>query len=235
MKKLLYLLILPLALMNSSCSMMVKGLSKTVANKYDDHKDVSISDLLLTDKDGKEQKLSALYAGKVVYLYVWKHIPLLPPGDENEDYNGLKTRFAKYNDVVFINVYTGEKDSEWQEALVLKNKGVTAYKLSAKPENDEFKTLVGSASAAQLIGKDGRILGFNGPNPSNSVIVDYALDKARTGEDATKSSKTLIKGLNSDYNFKKPELTEWYTKHFGKKPDGKVAFRITSSSTSISN
>lgn len=235
MKKLLYLLILPVVLMNSSCSMMIKGIGKKIANHYDDQKTTNISALSLVDKSGKEQKFADAFAGKVVYLYVWKHTPLLAPGDENKDYTALKKRFTKYDDVVFINVYTGDKPEEWQQMLDKKIEGVKSYKLSDKPENESFKNLMGSSTSPHIIGKDGLILGYNGPYPTDKTIVDYALFHARSGQDATKSAKNFMKSLNSDFRFKNKDTEAWFINQFGKKPEGKVPFSISSNNSSMGN
>lgn len=235
MKKLLYLLILPLILLNSSCSMVIKGFGKTLANRYDDQKKTNISDLSLTDKNGKTQKFGELFAGKVVYLYVWKHSELLAPGDENKTYEALKQRFAKYDDVVFINVYTGDKDTDWKLMLDKKNDGVKSYKLSDKPENESFRNLMESSTSAQIIGKDGFILGFKGPSPEDRTIVDYALFHARSGQDAAQSTKNFIKSINSDYRFKNKDTEAWYINQFGKKPEGKVPFTLSSSGSRLSS
>lgn len=233
MKKLLYLLLLTSSMLNYSCTMMVKGLSKSIAKHYDEHTDMNVSNLVLADKDGKEQTFSSLFAGKTVYMYVWKHNELLPLSDSDSSYTALKRRFLKYNDVVFINLYDGNVPEDWQKALALKNKGVRSYQLSASPANDDFKNLMGPSTSPQIIGKDGAILSFQGPKPKDKILVDYVLYQAREGQNGTKSAKQMIKGINSDLHFKDQKLTDWYEKHYGKKPEGKLAVGISSANSNV--
>lgn len=228
MKKLLFLLLLPLLLFNSSCTMVIKKVSNSIAKNYDDQKDLNLSDLMLTGKDGKTQSFGTLFQGKTVYLYVWKNGLLLPPADADSAYVNLKKRFVKYDDVVFINLYNGDNAEDWNKLLALPNKGVRSYQLSAAAVNQEFKDLMGPSTAPQIIGKDGRVLSFKGPNPTDKLVVDYVLYEARKGQDGTKSAKYLIKNINSNLRFKKQELRDWYEKHFGKKPEGKLSARISS-------
>lgn len=234
MRKLLYLLLLPLSMLNSSCTMMVKSLSKSVAKNFDEQIDRNISGLILKDKDGKSQTFGSLFAGKTVYLYVWKSNILLPPGDKDSAYVSLKRRFYKYEDVVFINLYNGDTAEDWQQVLASKNKGVKSYQLSADAVNQDFKDLMGPSTSPQIIGKDGFILSFKSPKPTDKLLVDYALYKARSGQNGTVSANQLIKGINSDLHFKDKKLTEWYELHFGKKPEGKLAVSISGTSSNVS-
>ncbi len=224
MKKLFYLLPF-LVLFQSSCTMMVKGLAKTVAKHYDDHKDVNLSDLELINQNGQTEKFGTSFTGKTVYLYAWEQ--QLPRTDQDADYAGLKKRFAKYNDVVFINIYTGSSEKDWQKIQNVKNERVAVYRLSSAPQNAGFKKLVDSSTVVNIIGKDGALLGFKGPTPSDKLLVDYALDQARTGIDATTSTKTMIKGINSNRRFKNPVLYTWYENHFGIKPADKLSVSIS--------
>jgi len=207
--------------------MMVKSLSKSLANNYDDQIERNVSSLVLKDKNGKEETMASLFSGKTVYMYVWKHSPLFPPGDTDSAYTALKRRFVKYDDVVFINVYNDNNEADWKELLKKKNKGVMSYQLSENAANDSFRELMGASTSPQIIGKDGTILSFLGPRPTDKLLVDYALDQARTGQNGTKSAKKLIKGINSKVHFKDPKLTEWYEKHYGKKPEGKLSVSIS--------
>ncbi len=234
MRKLLYVLLLPLCMLNSSCTMMVKGLSKSIAKKYDDQKDRNISDLVLSGKEGKSQTFASLFAGKTVYLYVWKLDSSLPPGDADSAYFSLKQRFMKYEDVVFVNLYSGDQSEDWKKIINLKNKGVRSYQLTDDAVNKDFKDLMGSSVSPQIISKEGVILSFRGPKPTDKLLVDYALYQARTGQTGTKSAKQLIKGINSDLHFKEPKLTDWYERHYGKKQAGKLAVSISSSENQVS-
>lgn len=233
MKKLLYLLILPLYLSNSSCTMVVKSLSKSISKNYDDQKERNISGLVLTDEAGKSQTFASLFAGKAVYLYGWKSGILLPPGDKDSAYVSLKRRFVKYDDVVFVNLYNGDKAEDLKKVLELKNRGVKSYQLSADAANQDYRDLMGISTSPQIIGKDGTLLSFQGPMPSDKIFVDYALYQARNGQDGTKSSNQLIKGINSKLHFKNRKLADWYELHYGKKP-GKLAVSISNSGNRVS-
>jgi len=234
MKKLLYLLILPLYLCNTSCTMVVKSLAKSVAKNYDDHTDMNLSGLVLKDKQGVTQTFGKLFAGKTVYMYVWKLNPLLPPADKDSLYVALKRRFVKYDDVVFINVYNGNVKEDWQTALDQPNKGVRSYQLADETVNQEFRDLLGPSTSPQIIGKDGTLLSFQGPKPTDKLVVDYVLYEARSGVNGTKSAKQIIKGINSDLHFKDSKLTKWHELHFGKPPVGKLSGSISSTKGNIS-
>ncbi|HWW43165.1 hypothetical protein [Pedobacter sp.] len=225
MKQFYYLLLLPILLFNSSCTMIIKGLGKSVANHYDDHKDLNLSKLSLLDGAGHQETLGKSFYGKTVYLYVWNQD--VPPDDQNSDYKALKQRFQKYNDVVFINVYTGTDENKWKKVQDLKNEKVKAYRLVTTSENNTFRNLTDSVARPQIIGKDGTLLGFRGPTPADHLIVDYALYQARDGIDATQATKTLIRGINSKVKFKNQDLLLWYEDHFGKKPDEKLNISIS--------
>jgi len=233
MKKLLYVLLLCFCLFNSSCTMVVKSLSKSIAKNYDDQTERNISGLVLTDEAGKSQTFASLFAGKTVYLYGWKSGLLLPPGDKDSAYVSLKRRFIKYDDVVFINLYNGEKPEDWKKVLELKNKGVKSYQLAADAENQDYRDLMGISTSPQIIGKNGTILSFQGPMPTDKIFVDYTLYQARNGQDGTASSTQMIKGINSKLHFKNRKLADWYQLHYGKKP-GKLAVSISNSGSRVS-
>ncbi|QNK62401.1 hypothetical protein H7F33_17950 [Pedobacter sp. PAMC26386] len=215
--------------------MVVKGLAKAVAKSYDDHSNMNLSPLVLTDTNGKSSTLSSLFAGKTVYMYIWKQPQNLPPGEDNMDYRNLKKRFAKYSDVVFINVYTGSTEQDWKQILKLKNPEVSAYHLSSVPVNNAFSTLMQNSTSPQILGKDGKLLGFKGPKPTDKIVVDYALYQARNGTDATTATKTLIKGIDSKSQFKNKKLADWYETHYGQKPSEKLNISISNSENNSSN
>jgi hypothetical protein len=184
-----------------------------------------LSKLSLLDGAGHQETLGKSFSGKTVYLYVWSQD--LPPDDRNLDYKALKQRFQKYNDVIFINLYTGNDENKWKKVQDLKNEQVKAYRLTAAPQNDTFRNLTDSVTRPQIIGKDGALLGFRGPNPADHLVIDYALYQARNGIDATQSTKTLIRGINSKVKFKDQDLLLWYEDHFDKKPDEKLNISIS--------
>ena len=219
-------------MMTSSCSPIIKGLIKSVANNYDDQKEMNVSSLQLTDSKGKTSSLGDLYAGKTVYMYVWKLSQLVPPGDSDSAYVGLKRRFAKYDDVVFINVYTGDKKDDSKLGAELKNKNVESYSLTKDDNNTAFRELLGPSTSPQIVGKDGFILGFKGPRPTDKLVVDYALFEARSGINATKSTKKLIKGMNRE-GIKDAELNTWYEGHFGKKAGKDLSISISGDKSNI--
>jgi len=234
MKKLLYLFLLPVCLFHGSCTMVVKSLAKSVAKNYDDHKDMNLSGLVLRDKDGATQTFGDLFAGKTVYMYVWKLTPILPPADKDSMYVALKRRFIKYDDVVFINLYNGNVGGDWQQVLEQKNKGVRSYQLADNEVNKEFRDLMGPSTSPQIIGKDGTVLSFQGPKPADKLTVDYVLYQARSGVNGTKSAKKLISGINSNVRFKDPKLVTWYELHYGKKPPvGKLSGSISGSHSNV--
>lgn len=226
MKQVYYLLLVTLMIFNNSCTMVLKGLGKSAARHYDDKTEVNLANLKLRDQTGNEEAFSKLFSEKAVYMYIWNKN--LPPDDRDTNYLELKKRFSKYNDVVFINVYTGTDDGQWEKALNLKNTPVKSYLLTSSPENNTLRILTDSVGAPQIIGKNGALLGFRGPTPNDHLVVDYALYQARTGENATKSTRTLIKGINSRVKFKNPELATWYKEHFQKKPEERLRISITS-------
>jgi hypothetical protein len=233
MKKLSLFLILPLLIFVTSCTMVIKSISKKVANDFDDHTDLNVSGLMLTGKDGKTESFGTLFNGKTVYMYVWKLGPLTPPADADSAYVRLKKRFNKYNDVVFINLYNGDKTEDWNTLQSVQNKNVKSYRLTADAVNQEFKDLMGPTTSPQIVGSDGKILSFKGPKPTDKLVVDYVLYQARSGQDGTISSKQLIKGINSKLHFKDKRLTTWYTDFYGKKPEGKLSATISSSGSQV--
>lgn len=219
-------LLLPLML-SASCTMMVKTIAKSAAKGYDDHVDLQINQLKVVDTLGKTASFEQLYAGKTVYLYVWKSPILLPPDDKDSLYKGLKDRFAKYDDVVFINIYTGNKEEDWKLIHGLQQKDVKAFRLAEDPDNTAFRDLYSISTSPQIVSKDGHVLGFKGPLPSDKLVVDYALYQARNGMDATASTKILIKGVNKEERLSTEELKSWYSAHFGKDPNEKINASIS--------
>lgn len=217
MKKLLYLLILPLCLTASSCTMMVKGLAKLVVKDYNDYTDTNISAIQLVDEKGKKQLFSELFMGKTVYLYVWENKNNRPPDHKDKSYVALQQRFAKYPDVVFANLYIGSDTVS------------NAYQLVNNDSSEEFRRILKLTEKAPfIIGKDGSILSYKGPKPSDNIVVDYVLFEARNNENGTRAAKRLIKGVNGNEEFKSAELREWYTNHFNKSPNGRLSFSISS-------
>ncbi len=217
MKKLLYLLILPLYLTTSSCTMMVKGLAKLVVKDYNDYTHTNISGMQLIDAQGKKQLFNEAFVGKTVYLYVWENKNNRPTTDKEKSYAALQQRFAKYPDVVFANLYVGSDTVS------------NGYQLGNNASAEEFRSILKlDGKAPFIIGKDGSILAYKGPKPSDNIVVDYILFEARNGVNGTKAAKRLIRGVNSDEQFKTPELRDWYTAHFNKEPVGRLQFSISS-------
>ncbi|KQC00412.1 hypothetical protein AQF98_13105 [Pedobacter sp. Hv1] len=197
--------------------MMVKGLAKLVVKDYNDHTNTYISGIQVTDEKGKKQLFGELFAGKTVYLYVWKDKKNRPPADQEKTYHALQQRFAKYPDVVFANLYLGSDTA------------ANSYQLVNNASSEEFRRILKlNEKAPFIIGKDGSILAYKGPKPGDNIVVDYVLFEARNGMNGTKAAKKLIRGVNGDEEFKSPELQEWYTNHFNKAPEGRMSFSISS-------
>lgn len=217
MKKFSYLFILPLCLVASSCTMMVKGLAKMVVKDYNDYTSTNIGNIQLVDEKGNKQLFSNLFAGKTVYLYVWENKNNRPPAAKEKPYSELQERFAKYPDVVFANLYIGTDTAS------------NTYKLDHNAASEEFRKILKLSNPAPfIIGKDGAILAYKGPKPVDKILVDYVLFEARNGENGTKSAKRLIKGVNGNQSFKSAKLSDWYTSHFNKVPDEKLSFSVSS-------
>lgn len=215
MKRYTYLFILPLCLMASSCTMMVKGIAKLVVKDYNDYTNTNISNIQLLDKEGSTQLFNSLYGGKTVYLYIWDNKRLAK--DQEKSYRLLQERFGKYPDVAFANVYIGS-DTASNALKLTDNASTTAFREILKINNP----------APFIIGKNGNILAYKGPKPNDKILVDYVLYQARNGVNGTKAAKQLIRGVNKHEKFKTVELRDWYTAHFGKSPDEKLNFSISS-------
>lgn len=215
-KRFTYLLILSTCLITSSCTMMVKGLVKLVVKDYNDYTSTNISNIQLLDKKGNNQLFSNLFTGKTVYLYVWKNEDNRPPDAQQKEYSELKERFAKYPDVVFTDLYIGSDTA------------ANSYKLGNDDASEHFRKILNINNATPfVIGKNGSILAYKGPKPTDKVLVDYVLFQARNGEDGTKSAKRLIRGVSGEQRFKTVELKDWYIKHFNKSPDD-LSFSVSS-------
>nr|WP_157247111.1 hypothetical protein [Pedobacter panaciterrae] len=216
MKKILYLLIPCLFLLPSSCTMIVKGLAKSVVKGYNNHTDMNVSAFQLIDEKGDKHTFKDLFEGKTVYLYMWKDKNDRPPGEKDKKFTALKERFHKYPDVVFADLYLGPDTTHGSYRLA-------DQELSAKLISD-LKLI---SPAPFIIGKDGKMLAYKGPKPTDNIVVDYVLFEARNGIDGTKSGKKLIRGVNSDQGFKTPALQAWYTDQFGKEYKSPVHFGIS--------
>ena len=215
MKKFTYLFILPLCIMASSCTMMVKGIAKLVVKDYNDFTNTHITNIQLVDEAGNNQSFGNLYNGKTVYLYIWDSKRL--SAEQEKDLILLKQRFAKYPDVVFSNLYIGTDTVS------------NAYKLGDDASSAQFRNILKINDPAPfIIGKDGSILSYKGPKPNDKILVDYVLYEARNGENGTKAAKQLIKGVDKHEKFKTAKLRDWYTNHFGKNPDDKLSFSLSS-------
>ena len=214
MKKLSYLFILPLCLMASSCTMMVKGIAKLVVKDYNDYTHINISNIQLIDAKGNKKQFNELFTGKTVYLYAWDNKRLSV--EQEKSYRLLQERFAKYPDVVFANLNIGSDTAS------------NAFKLADDDATSKFRNLLKIGDPAPfIIGKDGAILAYKGPKPADNILVDYVLYEARNGENGTKSAKQLIKGVNGNEQFKTAKLRDWYSNHFSKSPDEKLSFSVS--------
>lgn len=228
MKKLSYLLLLIFCISHSSCTMFVKGIVKTVVKKYDDHTDLNIGAFRLQDKAGKSSTFASHYAGKTVYLYIWteKSAGL---SDKQKDYDELKSRFARYPDVVFVNVYAGKDQAAWFTSNPI---GATTDSYALMPDQNipvYLTSFDNNGRAPFIIGKDGEMLAFKGPNPTDLLLVDYVLFQARNGLNGTQSAKQLIRGVNSNRKLKTKALRDWYANHFHKDPEAQLRFNVSSS------
>lgn len=196
----------------------MKGLAQRAVKDYSDYKDVNVSGLQLV-KDSKQTTFRNLYSGKVVYLTIWKDNIEKPPYNNNPKYSELINRFKQYPDVVFTSVYAGNGHDTTLAALQLAGK--------PQPDYDPLFFNTNPAGTSFIIGRDGSLLSFKGPRPTDDLLVDYVLYEARNGVPAKKSAKKLIRGLHPNSGFKKKEMREWYTQHFHKEP-GKLSFSVSS-------
>lgn len=215
MKKSIYLFILAICVLASSCTMMVKGFAKLLVKNYNDYTSTHISDIQIVDPKGKLQTFGDLYNGKTVYLYIWKDKKL--SAQQEKSYLLLKERFAKYPDVAFAKLYIGSDSA------------LNSYRLMNNNSSAEFRDILKISDPAPfIIGKDGAILSYKGPKPEDKIIVDYVICQAMKGEDGTKSAKRFIRGVNGNSQFKSDKLVEWYTKHFGEAPSNKLSMSLSS-------
>lgn len=226
MKKLFYASLILLSLSQSSCTMIIKGLVKAVVKGYDNHTEINVSNFQLADQEGKKHDFASLYEGKTVYFYIWTNLSERPPGDENKEYSELKKRFAKYPDVVFADFFIGTDQVAWADDEQKSSRKNSYFLVQDEASKKFLKTLTTSTMVPFIVGKDGKMLVFKGPKPSDNTLVDYVLYEARSGVDGTTAAKTLIKGVNSNEKFKTQALKDWYSNHFNKSPD-KVSFGVS--------
>jgi hypothetical protein len=217
--KKLHLLLLCLCLVASSCTLVIKGLGRAVIRDYDKYKNLDLTNVHIIDTTGRQRIFAEVFAGKAVYLYVWKEQNKLAPNDKDKKYKALKQRFEKYPDVVFaeLSLCTDCKNNSYSNRLVMDESSA------------ELRSVLDLTDPAPfIIGKNGQMLAFKGPKPSDDLLVDYVLYQSRNGIDGTKSGKKLIRGVNSHSRFKTRHLREWYTKHFNQDP---TSFDFNFSST----
>jgi len=217
MKKLTLSLLAAAIFLQSSCVPMLKTATKLGVRKYDDLKEVNVSDYALKDADGKTYRYSELFKGQTVYLYTWFNANQLPPTEEKSNYAALKQRFEIYPDVAFAYLFTGPSTSEFND-FSKKHPEAKSFMLVKNDQTKAFLPSENIHSKAQIIGKDGTVLGYNGPGENDNFLVDYALMKARDGQDAKKSAHRLIKSVNRD-GVDSEELKTFYAKHFHKPAD----------------
>lgn len=228
MKKLAYLLLLMTCIGQSSCTMVIKGLSKSIANKYGEHSDLNVSSFTLADKKGNKKTFADLYAGKTVYFYTWSGKINNAPGPKDQNYIDLKKRFEKYPDVVFAQFYIGDDQEAWLSDA--EKSGIpNNYILVRDAASQDFRNaLKESTRVPFIIGKNGEMLAFKGPKPNDRLLVNYVLYEARNGVNGTKSAKQLIRGINSNRKFKNKKLKDWYAEHFNADPNEELAVSISS-------
>lgn len=217
MRKTILPLLLFAVLLLNSCTMAIKGLAQLAVKDYSDHKDVNVSNLQLI-KDSEQTTFGHLFSGKVVYLTMWKGDIKKPPYGNDPKYSELVKRFSQYPDVVFANIFAGNDNVTASGTLQLAGDAQCACRplfLNASSKGTSF-----------IIGKDGSLLSFKGPRPTDDLMVDYVLYESRKGVPAKKSAKRLIRGLSRNSGFKKKEMREWYSHHFNKEP-GKLSFSVS--------
>ncbi|WP_129717942.1 hypothetical protein [Pedobacter sp. SYP-B3415] len=227
MKKLiLILLLLPAILLQQSCIVMVKSLAKGIVNDYDDYADTNISSQTLLGADGRTATINQSFSGKTVYAVVYSSPLNHPhPGDSTR-YAEMQNRFKPYKDVQFISVYNGDNEQYWREFSKKNRGGHEAYRLTDR-DAEPWKGL-GNVPHVLIIGADGTILGYKAPNTNSKVLADYVLYQARSGKDATRSSKEVIKEINESGRFKSEQMKSWYTAHF-KEPADNVSLSFSNS------
>jgi len=209
MKNKTSLFLLCLCSLVCSCTLILKGLARAVVKDYDNYISMDLSDMQLIDPAGEQQSFSKLFAGKTVYLYLWNSRNKKAPDNKDKKYYELKQRFEKYPDVVFANISLC-KDCESIP---------DSYRLAMDKSSVEFRSILNLSDATPfIIGKNGKVLAFKGPKPSDDLLVDYVLYESRKGVDGTTSARKLIRGVNSHAKFKTRALREWYAKHFNKDP-----------------
>jgi hypothetical protein len=215
MKKLI-LLLFPLLLMQQSCVIVIKGLARSVTDNYDDQANKNLSAIQLESVSGNSGSFAERFAGKTVYAMVYNSPLQEPPSTGMADYAALKERFQPYDDVVFIQVYTGSSSQYWTGFSGKKAGSSEFYRLKS------FSVLhwsdLGDSPQALIIGKDGQVLGYKGPKPNDKILVDYVLCEARNGVNASTSAKALIRDVNRYEHFKSEEMRRWYSGHFKKSP-----------------
>lgn len=208
--------------------MVIKGLSKSIANKYQDHSDLNVSSFTLIDKKGNKKTFADLYTGKTVYFYTWSGETNKAPGPKDQNYIDLKKHFEKYPDVVFAQFYIGDDQEAWLSDA--EKSGIpNNYQLVHDAASQDFRNaLKESTRVPFIIGKNGEMLAFKGPKPNDKLLVNYVLYEARNGVNGTKSAKQLIRGINSNRKFKNQKLRDWYADHFNADPNEQLSVSISS-------
>jgi len=191
----------------SSCRLVLGTFMSTQLNKDGAYGNPDINlEFELPDENGQLVKLSD-FKNKVVYIDVWATWcgPCL---GEFPHADTLQQRFAKYDDVVFVNIAVDTAITKWKNLIQKRNiKGINLIDTSEEIEElfkiDGFPTHI-------MVGKDGELLGHNIASPSEKTLVDFQIYKALDGM----KSKKVMKKMFRSKRFIKENL-DWHKKHIG--------------------
>ncbi len=133
-------------------------------------------DFTLSDENGKKISLSSL-KGKLVYIDVWATW-CLPCMKELPYSMEMQKKFANKKDIVFMYVSIDDEQTKWKNTI--KEKQLTGLHLISPGRTSEITKLYAITSIPRyiFIGKDGKIIEANAPQPSEKEteeMINYFL------------------------------------------------------------
>jgi thiol-disulfide isomerase/thioredoxin len=152
-------------------------------------------------EDDKGNKVSlASFRGKVVYLHIWAEWCSVCIG-EMPELRELSQRFQG-EPVVFLNVIVDSEKANWK-TLLAKHQvpGVNVFDARPNGDHNRIDLLYGLDlfPAYAIIGKDGKLLGYDAPAPDEDIWIDWALTQAIKAVPTKKAYESYTKNT-SDYN-----------------------------------
>ena len=207
----LFLIGLFCCLINTSRAQQQDDYDPELAAQYAQFQGKTATDFSLEDLAGQKITLASL-KGKVVYLHFWATWCGVCVG-ELPELKKLHARLqAEDPNIVFVNVVIDSEKDKWK-ALVAEYQvpGINVYEAASEtdPKRTDRRYGFEVLPSYVIVGKDGKILGYDAPSPDDDIMADWVLLQAANGVSTRKAYEQYARNASEYVTWMKEYLRKY--------------------------